>query len=141
MLIPCYKAELTGVEPDQDYVLTGPLTVIDQPVVPKSDDPKNVPRVDVSIFALLSGGVGMTEIQMEVRYSSDDRSYRTIGWSPVIEVGFTTENRGVSTLNLHFEFPKLPVKSAGLYEFRFVTPSGEELPGQRGEIRILSETW
>lgn len=146
MLIPCQKVELNDEGADWQYVLTEPLTVIDQPELIDDHSPDSGKRrgVDLSLFVSLTGGLGTTRVLMEVRHSVDDRVYRRLGGTPPAEIHFSTETRGVMTLNLHFSFWNLPMKNSGLYEFRVLALDADdpdkmiELPGDRAEIRVLS---
>lgn len=126
-LIPCLKVELTGEGADGHYVLTEPLTVIDQP-----DS-----RINLAVYALLVEGIGTVDIQLEVRHTKDGHSFRNIGWSPVVEVSFSTATRGLQGGKLAFALRQLPMMNPGVYEFR-ITSNGEDLPGERAEIRVIS---
>ncbi len=146
-LIPCLKVELTGEAPEKQYQLTEPLSVIDQPIQPPDYQiTGETSGVDMALFVSLTGGLDSTRVLAEVRHSLDDRIYRRIGGTKPVEVNFTTENRGASTLNLHFNFWNLPMINKGLYEFRMLAIDPEnpdktlELPGERAEIRVLSKT-
>jgi hypothetical protein len=96
--------------------------------------------IELKVYAQLTDGIGSFNLSVEMLQVRDDGSRRSIGSSAATAMTFPSNQRFLA-FDGAFHMKRVPFREAGLYEFRMIAETGEDvyqpLPGQTALLRVL----
>jgi hypothetical protein len=133
LLLPCDTANFDLS--DEKWVLKNPWGTVFLP--PGAKFPFRV--AEMCVYAQFTGGLGTFDLAVELLRLSDEDSKRLVGTGAATRIEFPG-GEPLLTRDLAFPLQRIPLREAGLYEFRAVSvgdAGSEVLAGRTAEIRVI----
>ncbi len=109
--------------PDNDLVVRNPMVLVSADRLPWKVE-------EAAVYVQLSGGLGRWELAIEFGQRLDSGGLRLIGSGSVRTQNFGSGSR-LGAWDSYFVFSNLPLRRAGLYEFRVI---GRPADGPDGTV-------